>query len=365
MRRSSLITLLTIILFFAMTSVAQSDECGRRDRHKTAQGISEYLNVADYGIRGDGKTDVTDTLQRLILSSPNRTLFFPDGTYLLSHPLMTPADPRRSVSLRLSDFAVLKASGKWKIGEAVVRLGAVYKANNINLNGSNYGFYGGIIDGSGMADGISIDGGRETKISNVSVKHTRIGIHIMHGANSGSSDADVSDVNIVGTSDSNAVGVLVEGYDNTFTNMRIASVHIGVWIKSGGNSLRNIHPLYIFSPSQVYDTSCGFLVEASNNWFSFCYSDQFATGFRLRHSVSVNLTDCFCFWYTGKVLSQTAIECEGKYNTICSGLRTGFSPECKELSLLRAEKDGRGMLVNMIMPDAKLSEKDVSRDYMR
>ena len=37
---------------------------------------------------------------------------------------------------------------------------------------------GGIIDRASVADGISIDGGRETAVRNVSIKHTGIGLHI-------------------------------------------------------------------------------------------------------------------------------------------------------------------------------------------
>ncbi len=118
------------------------------------------------------------------------------------------------------------------------------------------------------------------KIENVSIKHTQIGVHVKRGANSGSSDADICDVNIVGNDKANSIGLLAEGSDNTFTNMRIASVNIGVLIRGGaGNSLRNIHPLYIYHKDQNYETSCGFVVETNNNWFNFCYSDQFATGF--------------------------------------------------------------------------------------
>ena len=123
--------------------------------------------------------------------------------------------------------------------------------------GSNYGINGGIFDGHGVADGISIDSGRETRITNASIKNTQVGIHILHGANSGSSDSDICDVNIIGNDDPNSIGLLVEGYDNTFTNMRIAHVNTGVWLKTGGNSLKNIHPLYKYSDNKKYEDGAG------------------------------------------------------------------------------------------------------------
>ena len=354
---------LIAVLLCLIIGTADMNAMGRKRPHTPA--YNDYLNVLDYGISNDGKADVADTLQRLLDAHPNRTIFFPDGTYLLSHPLLTSSDPTRSVCLVLSNYAVIKAAANWQAGEAVIRLGALHKKNNITINGSNYGLYGGIIDGSGVANGVSIDGGRETKVQDVSIKNTQIGLHIKYGANSGSADADISDVNIVGNNHSDAVGVLIEGYDNTLTNMRIASVHYGVWIKSGGNSLRNIHPLYISKGQQVYEGSCGFLIEQSNNWCYYCYSDQMSTGFLLKNGASANLTDCFCYWYSGKVPYQTAIESEGKFNSICSGLKVGFRDDCPERTVLKAEKGGQGMLVNMIRVQKQNAADDVSDAYYK
>ena len=155
-----------------------------------------YLIATDY-VCADGKTDVSDGLQQLIDSNPNRTIFFPDGTYLLRKPILTPAHPEKSVDLQLSNFAKIKASQDWDSSEAMIRLGASHPANDIYTCGSNYGINGGIVDGSGIANGISIDGGRETYIRNVNIKNTRIGIHVKTGANNGSSDADIHSFKLI------------------------------------------------------------------------------------------------------------------------------------------------------------------------
>ena len=360
------VTTLAVAFAFAFTvNASQHISAQKKHAHNIMQAQSAFIIATEHGVPSDGKTDATDAIQKLITDNPNKTIVFPDGIYLISRPIDTPAEPTKSVSLVLGNYATFKAADNWNTDEAIVRLGAINKANNININGSNYSFIGGIIDGSGIANGISIDGGRETKIENVSIKHTKIGIHIKHGANSGSSDADISDVNITGNGKTNSIGLLVEGYDNTFTNMRIADVHDGVIIKTGGNSLRNIHPLYIFGKDQVYDTSCGFIIYQDNNFLNYCYSDQFATGFKLNKGVHANLTDCFCFWYTGKVASQTAIECDGKLESMVSGLRVGFRDECPKLTLLKAEKGGMGKITNFIIPGNNFSDTDVAKDYMK
>ena len=156
-----------------------------------------YVIVTDYVPANAGR-DVSDELQKLILENPNKTIYFPDGEYLLSKPLDTPANPEHAVSLELSTFAVLRATDDWSLDEALVRMGAAEPFNSIYIPGSNYYFTGGIVDGNGKANGISIDSGRETCIHHVSIKNTRVGIHIKWGANNRSSDADVHSVNITG-----------------------------------------------------------------------------------------------------------------------------------------------------------------------
>lgn len=342
-------TLFAVVIIFPIISFAQPSK--------------GYIVATDY-LKADGKTDITNALQRLIDTNPNRTLFFPDGIYNISHSILTPADPKMSVSFILSNYACLKAIGDWKCGGAVIRLGASHPTKDITEAGSNYQFTGGIVDGADKADGISIDGGRETRISDVSIKHTRIGIHIKYGANNGSSDADIMNVNIVGDNHKDAIGVLVEGFDNTLTNMRIAAVNTGVWLKSGGNSLRNVHPLFIFGDSQDYLSSCGFHIERSDNFLYYCYGDQMATAFQIDKGVSATITDCFCFWYTDKGEVQTAISCDGPFESLVFGLKAIFHRDAKKITLLKAEVGGKGHLVFPFIGNRNLSKSDVSSYYI-
>ena len=54
----------------------------------TKGNVFGYVVVTDT-IPADGKTDVADAIQALIDANPNRTIYFPDGIYLLSHPTNT------------------------------------------------------------------------------------------------------------------------------------------------------------------------------------------------------------------------------------------------------------------------------------
>lgn len=304
-----------------------------------------YVVVTDTVEINSGK-DVSGEIQKIIDENPNRTIYFPDGEYLLSKPIYTPAEPTKSVSLELSDYAVLKATEDFEQGQAIVQLGGKNPANDTATNGSNYSLEGGIIDGSGVANGVSINSGRETAIRNASIKNTVVGIHIMHGANSGSSDADIFGVNIIGTGKTDSVGVLIEGYDNTITNVRIGNVFTGVNLKSPGNMLRNVHPLY-YSDYTDYQNSCGFLDESGNNWYDYCYSDQFAIGFRTTDWGSNFYDNCYCFWYSPSGEIHTAFKADEQFNATLTNFKAGFGDDCENIMLAVGEKGGSGSIQNL------------------
>ena len=327
-------SVLCIALIFAVVCIGVSAESDRG-----------YIVVTDTVAANTG-LDVSDAIQSLIDSNPNRTIYFPDGEYVLAKPIYTPADPKLSVSLELSDFAVLKAAWSWTKGEAVVQLGGKNPANDTHTVGSNYSFEGGVIDGSGLANGISINGGRETAVRNVSIKHTVVGLHVMYGANSGSSDSDIYGVNIIGTGGTDSVGILLEGFDNTVTNVRIGCVYTGVHVKSAGNILRNVHPLY-YSDYTDYENSCGFLIESGNNWFDYCYSDQFAIGFRTTDYGTSTFNNCFCYCYSPGGGVQTGFRADKYFNSNITSLTLGFKDETYNTVLSVGEIGGTGTISNL------------------
>ena len=323
------------------------------------------INVADY-VPNDGSRCVADDIQALIEGNPHRTLYFPDGIYVISHPIMTPADPDFSVCLDLSAYAIIKASDDWSSDEAMIRLGAIKPANDITRNGSNYYFAGGIVDGNGVANGISIDGGRETSVHDVSIKHTKIGVHIKPGCNGNSSDADIFQVNIIGNRSHDSIGVLVEGSDNSFTNMRIADVFIGVKILTGsGSIMRNVHPLYTCDYTD-YENSCGFYDTIGDNWYETCYSDHFGIGFYMTKNVGYNRYDsCVSYWYSPREISHIGFASEGKFNGLVMNAKVGFrGEEAKNLVLREGEPGGKGVFQNLIIK-GEIAEDDAFWNYFQ
>ena len=328
-----------------------------------------YVVVTDYLEANTGK-DVSDAIQKVIDENPMKTIFFPDGEYILAKPICTSAKPEHAVSLQLSTFAVLKAADGWNHTEAMVRLGAAEPFNTIYVNGSNYYLTGGVIDGNMVANGVSIDSGRETCIHHVSIKHTFIGLHIKHGANSGSSDADIETVNIVGNNKPDSIGVLIEGYDNTLTNMRIAAVQTGIMLKSGGNFLRNIHPLFIYGYEYAehdaidFSKSVAFHDFNSTNWYDYCYSDQMATGFRLSENSRAMLLNCFVMWYSPKGDKEVGIECDGQFNATVMNMRIHFRGDTTNNAFLKVGAEGgRGLIENPVTDDNLIHDKTY-KDYL-
>ena len=193
-----------------------------------------------------------------------------------------------------------------------------------------------------------------------------MGIYVKHGANSGSSDSDISGVNIVGAFHDKCVGVLVEGHDNTFTNMRIAGCHIGFIIRSGANSLRNIHPLY-YGQDKNYETSIGFLDERFDNQYDFCYSDEFATAFQSVGGRNL-YSNCFAYWYSKRGDKHTAFRSTGAFNSDVMNLNVGFGAHnaTKENRILEvAQPGGMGIFFNLHVGDEQFVTTNAHLPYMR
>ena len=312
---------------------------------------SSFVVVTEYLEPNTGK-DLSVAIQNIIDSNPNRVIYFPDGEYLVKNPIKTSAKYDNSVSLMLSSYAEIKAMSGWSGGstDAIIMLGAKESYNDINQAGSNYFLKGGIINGNGIANGVSIDSGRETLVEGVSIKNATVGLHIKRGVNNGSSDADIMNVNIVGSGTYNSIGVLIQGWDNTLTNMRIANVQKGVKLETSSNFLRNIHPLYL--DNGYYSSSIGFedtFSGTSGNFYDMCYSDQFATGFQMLENSKHVYNNCFCYWYAASG-AQTGfkVKYNEKFNGIIRSSKVTFHNDSTPANnaYLSASTEGNGVVEN-------------------
>ena len=349
------------------TKQSTEDDMSRYEPETTPDySVNGYLIVPEE-IKRDGETDVTQQLQSLIRENPNRTIFFPDGTYLISMPLLTSADPSGTVSLVLSQYAVIKADAKkWNTDEAMIRLGGGGFGNNAERAGSHTVFRGGVVDGSGVASGISVDSGIQTVVTGTSIINTKVGLHIKNGANGGSADADISDLNIIGTGKTNSTGIIVDAHDNTFTNIRIGKVQVGVELNKGANMLRNVHPLYYGIGYVGYENSCAFWDKHGTNWYDFCYSDQFGTAFRLGDGVRSFFNNCYVFWYEDRGDNQTAFRADGTFESVVDTLRVCFRNKTDNAVLRETKAGGKGSFEKLYLDnERKLSSTDAYKNHLR
>jgi hypothetical protein len=298
-----------------------------------------YITVTDYFPANTGK-DVTALIQQLIDVNPNRTIYFPDGEYLISSPIMTQSDPKLSSAIYLSDGAVIKAIKEtWKKstttekklvdkGKATERVvlkqrdvntlvalgGAGTHTNDNRSVGSYFYFMGGTLDGNGVADGISFEQGREPLIRNVCIKNFKhYGLWFARGTNStsdNSSDSDVEDITIIGNGSANTIGLAIgsetenRAYDNTVTNVRIYDCQIGLLMNSGGNSLRDIRVYYTPSSktnaiSKVYQNTVGIKELCVGNFVYHCYVENYAVAYSF-HTGTTVVDSCSAVWTTSE-----------------------------------------------------------------
>ncbi len=321
-----------------------------------------YVVITDY-VKANTGEDVSDAIQKVIDDNPRRTIFFPDGEYIISKPLVTGGNFKTAVSLEMANFAIIKASSDWSSDEAMIRLGGKDRAWEIFPTGTNNFISGGILDGSGVAKGLSIDSGREYSIRNVSIKYVTLGLHVKYNKEYGSNDSDIFNVNIVGTGNKDSVGLLIEGFDNTFTNMRIANFQTGVKITGAGNFMRNLHPLFIYGDKIDYVDSIGFDDLSGGNWYDICYPDNFATGFRMQSNTMSTYNNCYCYWYSINGGVEVGFKSEGKFNSTIANSRVDLRAETDNAYLKVGEAGGAGIVENPCFPVENCPNEDY-KDYL-
>ena len=325
-----------------------------------------YVIVSDY-VKADTGTDVSDAIQKLIDENPNKTLYFPDGVYLISKPITTSADPSKSVSLELSNYAHFKPTEDWSSEEAMFRLGATDMAEGIVNEGNYYSLTGGIIDGNKIADAISVENAGIVSLRYISIKGAVVGIHVKGDEQGRGPRADIHTVNIVGSLTLDSIGVLIESNGNTLTNMRIASNLIAIKLTGSDNFLRNLHPLYIYEGglNNSYAQSCAFYDVGTRNFYDNCYNDQFAVGFYMGKDTASIYDCCFNFWYSDRGAIHIAFKAEGKFN---SNIRsTAFDTNHNATALCEflvvGESGGAGVIESVFFNPNHVKDQSF-RDYI-
>ena len=328
-----------------------------------------YVIVSDF-VKADTGADVADAIQKLIDDNPNRTLYFPDGIYLISKPIATSADPEKTVSFKLSNYAQFQPVGEWTYGEPLFKLGATGEAGEITDEGSYVTFEGGILNGENKADGIWVMNAGNVSIRYSAIRYAVKGIYAKANEDGNGPTVDVTTVNITGSGTIDSIGVLLETDNNTLTNMRIAANQVAVKVMGNNNFLRNLHPLYLFrstlNSAQTYVDSIAFYDGGEQNFYDNCYSDQFSTGFYLAKGNRSVFDCCFNFWYAEGYGFHNAFVCEGKFDAVIRLTSADFvgSSEGIECNfLLVGEEGGTGTVDSVFYSIDGVTEDDDTLDY--
>ena len=156
---------------------------------------------------------------------------------------------------------------------------------------------------------------------------------------------------------------LIVGFDNTLTNMRIARAETGVKLIGSGNFLRNVHPLFIYRGECDYLDSCGFDDQSYGCWYDFCYSDNFAVGFKMQEKTMSVYQTCFCFWYSAWGDTEVGFKSDGKMNSIISKSKVSLRDDVSYGAYLEALPEGGGRIDQPLFKLAH-NKNDSYKEYL-
>ncbi len=325
----------------------------------------DFVCVTDFFEPNTGY-DLQKYINELIEKNPYRTIYFPDGEYLVSKPIITacagtntttntyaksgsvpyPGSPKDThpslgfeggtTTILLSDGAVLKADpDKWKASnksgtsDAVVCLGAkgvidsddgkiYYDVNDAFSNGSYFSIIGGTIDGSGVADCLEFTRGRETLARGVRlIDFKGYGLHVAQGTNFNSSDCDIEDIIIIGNGGEGTVGIFINAYDNTISGIRVYNCQTGIHINGVAcGSIRDVVVVNNIVGDMYYDTIGINLSENNINFYSNCYVENYEKAY-VGSGASSYYDACIAAWTEdASGLPQTAFSNGRRTNCI-------------------------------------------------
>lgn len=335
-----------IITTAKLSTKVYAEEKVELDVALTEARILGYVIITDYLDSNTGK-DISAEIQKVIDENPRKTIYFPDGEYIIANPIKTSSNSKKAVSLHLAANAVIKASENWAGRDThMIHLGAIDETFTIDATGTNYYMYGGVVDGSGFVKGVVLEGGRETSIRNVTIKNVPQGLHVVYNEEYTSNDSDTEWVTIEGNGASNSIGLIIDGFDNTFSNMRISGFQTGVQVTKPGNLMHDIYVKNLPSENIDYNVSKGFIDTGGGNWYDACRADNYRTAFYISGSSISILKDCHAYWSENRG-SQYAIETDGRFSATVAEFRADFVAGNDNVLLVAASNvKGNGIIKN-------------------
>lgn len=277
---------------------------------------ADIVSVKDYGAKGDGTTDDTVAIQKAIDDNPLKDIIFPVGTYIISKPIITSATDSEKVRLFIGN-ATIKASSTFSAESYMITIGGKGTATYGYAPQHDTGVYGGILDGSSVADGgIHLVNLHQAHLENTVIKEVnKTGVYVDKPSTGLSSDAYVNGLMISGKSLSDSVGLKIDGYDNNIKYIRTSAFQKGIQLNGGGNFLTECHPLYNDAAFTDWDNSVGFEINCDNQLLEGCYSDNFRYAIHVTGNYRFYAHHFFAFWYSSGDFNACGIKYDG--TTFC------------------------------------------------
>lgn len=248
-----------------------------------AISIDDFINVKEYGAKGDGITDDTEAIQFCIDNFPHKTIYLPDGRYLLSDELKIYADNEKQINLYLENNAELFSNTQIN---SLLNIGLGKNLYDRYKVGNICNITGGIWNCENVLYGIYMNSTRkQNKLFNMNLINVgNYGIYMERTSDSNASSNHILTnifIHCKG-SEFNSTGLYIRGLDNSFNSIRIAKATIAIDLKSGGNLFNDIDVVASYTTpgsltSDEYDKTIGLNVDtAGANFISNLYIDTYA-----------------------------------------------------------------------------------------
>lgn len=272
-----------------------------------AISLNDKINVKEYGAKGDGITDDTETIQFCIDNFPHRTIYIPEGKYLITSPLDIKSGNDYQVDLYLDNNAEIFSNTNI---ESLLNIGKTVQGTyNHYEKGAICHIVGGMWNAENCKYAIYLTADRKfTTINNVNIYNcSKYGIYIANATiTNNSADAFITNSKISGIGnaiDNENIGLYIQGSDNEINEVRIQRFSIGISIHGNGNIINNIHMTQSFITEELntenFNNSIGIdLYGSGMDFFSNIYIDTFGKAIVInsnKRSSFVNL--CTFYWY--------------------------------------------------------------------
>lgn len=305
--------------------------------------FADYVNVKNFGARGDGISDDTAAIQAAIDKYPHGEVRFPRGTYMVSQTILTDADDSKTQKLTLDHGAVLKAASDFSGDWLVILGGRGTGGSNMSTSMHPPGFEGGHLDCSGLCNGLLSLHTHMARIHDFDVINAKtIGVQVDGAQTNGSADAYVYNVNAYRangrSSAEDSVGFFINAMDCDIRDIRCGGFRTGVRALRGGY-ISNAHPIYGTMDSN-YNLSVGFDIQGA--YLVSCYSDNFSTALVQNKNINWAAENFIAYWYTNTDHKHTLFKIVGAdiFTGLVRGVKVTYPANGENVGIALDAPDG-------------------------